>query len=156
MKGKIAYSLKSPLTKRSSDVDYWKLNEMPGSSECLGQKHQFLNFWGKTIWGNYGKRVKTKWERRVSNRWNHMRKKVLLLMVESRERWTLKPKLWRTQIWTLINNFIIVLVCAKCSKLITLEENMISVGIKYCFDGVFFQDPVFEECFSTCLQCLHL
>ena len=24
---------------------------MPGSGECLKQKHQFLNFWGKTIWG---------------------------------------------------------------------------------------------------------
>ena len=48
----------------------------------------------------------------------------LLLMVESRELWTLKPKLWTSQIWTLVNNFVIVLVCAKCSKLITLEENI--------------------------------
>ena len=58
-------------------------------------------------------------------------------------------------------------VCAKSSKLITLEENIISVqhlplclplffvfysevlnsGIKSCFDGVVFQDAVCEECF---------
>ena len=127
MKGKITDSLKPPLTKRPSVVGYWKLKEMLGSSECLRQKHQFLNFWGKTIWGNYGKRVKPKWERRVSNRWNHIHKRGLLLMVESRELWILKPKLWTSQIWTLINNFVIVLVCAKWSKLITLEENIIGV-----------------------------
>ena len=74
MKGKITYCLKPLLTKRPSEVGYWKLNEMPGSSECLRQKHQFLNFWGKTIWGNYGKWVKLKWERRVSNWRNHIRK----------------------------------------------------------------------------------
>ena len=87
----------------------------------------------------------------------------LLLMVES-------------QIWTLINNFVIVLVFAKCFKLITLEENIISLqqlplclpllfpfssevlnsGIKSCFDGVVFQDAVYEECFSIRLWCLHL
>ena len=52
-----------------------------------------------------------------------------LLMVESCELWTLNL-LWTSQIWTLIyliNNFVIVLLCAKCSKLITLEENIISV-----------------------------
>ena len=75
MKGKITYSLKPPLTKRPSEVGYWKLNEMPGSSECLRQKHKFLNFWGKTIWGNYNKRAKSKWERRVSNRRNDIRKR---------------------------------------------------------------------------------
>ena len=75
MKGKITYSLKPPLMKRPSGVGYWKLNEMPGSSECLREKHQFLNFWGKTIWENYGKWVKPKWERRGSNGWNHIRKR---------------------------------------------------------------------------------
>ena len=82
---------------------------------------------------------------------------------------TLKPQLWTSQIWTLIhlvNNFVIVLLCVKSSKLITLEENIISVqqlpvcfplffvfssevlnsGIKSCFDGVVFQDVVCEEC----------
>ena len=73
-KCKITGSLKPPLTKRPSEVGYCQLSEMPGSSECLRQKHQFLNFWSKTIWGNYGKWVKPKWERRVSNRWNHIRK----------------------------------------------------------------------------------
>ena len=48
MKGKITDSLKPPLTKRPSERGYWKLNEMLGSGECLRQKHQFLNFWGKT------------------------------------------------------------------------------------------------------------
>ena len=51
----------------------------------------------------------------------------LLLMVESCELWTVKSKLWTSQIWTLINNFVVVLVCAKYLKLITLEENIISV-----------------------------
>ena len=61
---------------------------------------------------------------------------------------------------------VIVLVCAKCSKLITLEENIISVlqlplclplffvfssevlnsGIKSCLDGAVFEDAVCEEC----------
>ena len=92
----------------------------------------------------------------------------LLLMVDSREFWTLKPTLWTSQFWTLINNFVIVLVCTKCSKLITLKENVISAqqlplypplffafcseflnsGIKSCFDGVVFQDAACEECFS--------
>ena len=69
---------------------------------------------------------------------------------------------------------IIVLVCAKCYKLITLEENIISVqqlplcllffflfssevlssGIKSYFDEVIFQDAVCEERFSICLRCL--
>ena len=71
----ITDSLKPLLTKRSSEVSYWKLNEMPGRSDYLRQKHQFLNFWGKAIWGNYGKRVKSKWKRRVSNRWNHIRRR---------------------------------------------------------------------------------
>ena len=49
MKGKITDSLKPQLMKRSSEVAYWKLNEMPESSECLRQKYQFLNFLGKTV-----------------------------------------------------------------------------------------------------------
>ena len=125
MKGKITDRLKPRLTKRPSEVGYWKLNEMAGSSECLRQKHQFLNFWGQTLWGNYGKQIKSKWERRVSSQWNHICKGGLL--VESRELWTLKPQLWTSQIWTLINNFVIFLVCAKCSRLIILEENTMSV-----------------------------
>ena len=43
MKGKTTDSLKSLLTKSPSEFGYWKLNEMPGSGECLKQKHQFLN-----------------------------------------------------------------------------------------------------------------
>ena len=76
----------------------------------------------------------------------------------------------------LINNFVIVLFCANYSKLIALEENIISVqqlplclplffvfsfevlnsGIISCFHGVVFQDAVCEECFSIRLRCLHL
>ena len=97
----------------------------------------------------------------------------LLLMIESRELWTLKPKLWTSQIWTLINNFVIKLIWANFSNLITLEKNIISVqqlllclplffafssdvlnsGIRSCFDGVVFQVAVCEECFSICLRC---
>ena len=51
----------------------------------------------------------------------------LLLMVESRELWTLKPTLWTSQIWTLASNFVIILICTKCSKSVTLEKNIISV-----------------------------
>ena len=102
-------------------------------------------------------------------------KRGLLLMVDSCKLWTFKPKLWTSQIWTLINNFIIALICAKFSKLITLEENIISVqqlplyfpllfafssevlnsGIKSCFDGDIFQDAVCEDCFSIRLGCFH-
>ena len=39
MKGKISNSLKPPLTKRTSEIDYWKLNDIPGSGECLRQKN---------------------------------------------------------------------------------------------------------------------
>ena len=43
-----------------------------------------------------------------------------------------------SQVWTLINNFVIVLVCAKCLKLITLEENMISLQqFPLCFPWFF-------------------
>ena len=61
--------------RRLSEVGYWKLDDMPGSGGCLRQKHQSLNFWSKTKWGTYGIRVKSKWERRVLNPWNHIRKK---------------------------------------------------------------------------------
>ena len=45
---------------------------MPGSGGCLRQKtyslfkvsHKLKQFWGKTIWGNYGKGAKSKRERR--------------------------------------------------------------------------------------------
>ena len=94
-------------------------------------------------------------------------------MIESREFYTLNPKLWTSQIWTLINNFVTVLIWVKCSKLITLVENIISVqqlllclplffafstevlnsGIKSCFDGVVFQVAVCEESFSIRLRC---
>ena len=73
--------------------------------------------------------------------------------------------LQQAKFWTLINlmnNIVIVLVCVKCSKLITSEENTISIqqlplcpplffvfssevlssSIKICFDGVVFQDAV--------------
>ena len=145
-----------------------------------------MSVWNKNIisWISEVKQYKETMANEQSKNWRREyqigeitdAKGVLLLMVESREFWTLKPKLWTSQIWTLINNFVIVLVCAKCSKLITLEENMISVqqlplclplffafssevlnsGIKSCFDGVVFQDAVCEECFSIRLRCLHL
>ena len=88
----------------------------------------------------------------------------------------LKPKFSTSQIWTLINNFVIVLVCAKCSKLSTVVENIIIVQqlpsclpsffafssevlnsvIKSCFERVAFQDAVCEEFFSIHLWCLQL
>ena len=127
------------------------------------------SFWGKTIWGNYGKRVKYK-----SMKWHTQKGDYCQWL--SRELWTLRPKFWTSQIWTLINNFVIVSVFARCSKLITLEENKISVqqlimclplffvfsskvlnsGIRSCFDRVVFQDVVCEEYFSIRLRCLYL
>ena len=94
-----------------------------------------------------------------------------LLIVQSCELWALKPKLSTSQIWTLlylISTFITVFVCAKSSKLIILEQNIVSFqqpplclplfyvfssevlnsGIKSCFDEVVFQVVVCEECFS--------
>ena len=44
MKDKITDSLKPPLTKRPFEVDYWKLNEMPRSSECFETKTSVLEF----------------------------------------------------------------------------------------------------------------
>ena len=44
MKDEITDSLKPPLTKGSSEVGYWEVNEMLGKSDYLRQKHQFLNF----------------------------------------------------------------------------------------------------------------
>ena len=56
-----------------------------------------------------------------------------LLMVESCQFWTLKPKLWASQIFTLIH-LINNLVWAKSSKLMTFEENKISVQqLPYAF-----------------------
>ena len=52
---------------------------MPESVKCLIRKHQLLNFWGKTIKGNYGKRAESKWERKEWNRWNHVRKREVTL-----------------------------------------------------------------------------
>ena len=92
-------------------------------------------------------------------------KEKLLLIVKNRELRTLRSKLWTSQIWALINNFVIVLVCAICSQLITWVENIMSVlqlplylplffafssevlnsGKKSCFNRVFFQDAVCEE-----------
>ena len=140
------------------------------------KKHQFLNFSCKTIWGNYGKRVKLKGERKVSNRWNYIHKRGVKVNGWESRALNFKTFTLNNQIRTLRNNFVIVLVCAKCSKLITLEENMISVqqvplclplffafssevlnsGVKSYFDGVVFQDLVCEECFSTRLWCLRL
>ena len=98
----------------------------------------------------------------------------LLLMVESRELWTLKLKIRTNQILTLIKIF--ELVSGKCSKSVTLQENIVSIqqlhlflplffafssevfngGIKSCFDRVVFQDTVYEEDFSIILRCLQL
>ena len=161
MKGEITFSLKPPLTKRPSVVGYWKVNEMPGSNKCLRQKYKLLNFWGKKIWGNCGKRAKSKWKRKLLNRWNRVSKRGLLLMVQSHELWTLKPKLWTSQIWTLINNFVIVLVCARCLMLITLEENIRSVQqLPFAFHYVFafssevlnkwYEKLFWRSCFSRC------
>ena len=62
---------------------------------CVWDKN--INSWiseVKQYEGNYGKRVKPKWEKRVSNRWNHIRKRGFTLNgCESRaldfETWTL-------------------------------------------------------------------
>ena len=49
MKAKINYGLKPPLTKRPSEVGYWKLNEIQGSSECLTKKTSILEFLRQNI-----------------------------------------------------------------------------------------------------------
>ena len=176
MKDKITDSFKSPLTKRPSEVGYWKLNEMPGSNECLRQKHQFLNFWGKTIWGNYGKQAKSKWEGRVSNRWNHIRKSVVT--VNGWDSWTLN---FETKALSKSNldfdKKLCYCVCLRemfkvnylrgkynkrsaaplCLPLFfAFSSELLNSGIKSCFDGAVFQDAVCEECFSIRLRCLHL
>ena len=173
MKGKIIDSLKLPLTKRASDVRYWKLMRC---QEVVSVWEKIINSWISEV---------KQYEENMANEKSQNRrgecqideiiyaKGGLLLMVESRELWTLKPKLWTNKIWTLISNFVIVLACAKCSK---LKKNVISVqqlllcfllffafssevlnrGIKSCFNGVVFQDAVCKERFSVRLRCLHL
>ena len=162
-----------------SEIGYWKLNEISGSNEC----HEN---WEKNINSSISE-VKQYKETMANEKSQNARgefqidkityaKGGLLIMVESRQLWTLKPKLWTSQIWTSKNIFASVLVCAKCLKLITLDENIASVqelslcyplffvfffeflnsGIKNCFDAVVFQDAVCEECFSIGLRCLHL
>ena len=42
VKDEITDSLKPSLTKIPSEVGYWKLNEMPGTSDCPRQK---INSW---------------------------------------------------------------------------------------------------------------
>lgn len=48
VKDEITSSLKPSLTKRSSEVGYWELDEMPGGIECpyklVKVSHKFLNF----------------------------------------------------------------------------------------------------------------
>ena len=129
LKGKTFESLKPPLTKRPSELGYWKLNEMPGSSVCLRQKTSIFEFLRESNMRKLWRTSKVKMgEESIKSTKSHTQKG-LLLMVDSRELWTLKPKIWTSQIWTLINNLnnAIVLVCGKCSKLITVEENIISV-----------------------------
>ena len=175
MKGKIIDSLKLPLTKMASDVRYWKL------MRC----QEVVSVWEKTI-NSWISEVK-QYEENMANEKSQNRrgerqideiiyaKGGLLLMVESRELWTLKLKLWTNQIWTLISNFVIVLACAKCSKLkkkhkrscvqqlllcfllfFAFSSEVLNRVIKSCFDGVVFQDAVCKERFSIRLRCLHL
>ena len=155
MKDKITDSLKPALLKRPSDVGYWKLNEMPGSTEYLRQKHKFLNFWGKTIWRNNDKRAKSKWERTVSNRWNHIRKRGVA--VNGWESRTLnKPTLdFDKQLINLEENIISVYQVPLWLPLfLACSSEVLNSDINSCFDGVVFQNVVCEECFSIRLQCL--
>ena len=50
MKGKTTYSLKPPLTKRPSEVGYWKLDEKPESGECLRQNHNMRKDNMRKLW----------------------------------------------------------------------------------------------------------
>ena len=93
IKGKITDSLKPPLTKRLSEVSYWKLNEMPGSSECPKQKHQFLSFYGKKYEETMANEQSQNGRRDYQINEITYAKGDLLLMVDSREFRTLKPKL---------------------------------------------------------------
>ena len=58
----------------------------------------------------------------------------------------LKLKLRTGQTWTLINNFVIALIHAKCSKLITLKENIISSEVLN--SGI--KKNSCRSCFSKC------
>ena len=71
-------------------------------------------------------------------------------------------KLWVSQIWTLMNNLVIVLAWEKCLKLITLEENVVSVRqLPLCFPLFFWFSPEvlnsgiksrFDGCQNGCLS----
>ena len=72
-------------------------------------------------------------------------------MVESSEPWTLKPKLRTCQVWTLIH-LINSFVYAKSSKLITLEEHLISLPLFFVFSSEVLNSGIkklfWRSCFS--------
>ena len=112
------------------------------------------------------------------------RKNVKKYSKTSEQKSVVNFELWKVnfeqvKFWTLIhliNNFVIALVCAKCSKLIILEKNIRSVQqiplylwlffvfssevlnsvINSHFDGIVLQDAVCEECFRVRLRYIHL
>ena len=152
---------------------YWKLNGMPGSSECLRQKHQFLNFWGKAIWENYGKQVMSKMEREVSNRWNYIHKKGVIVIG-----WDSRALNFETKTLDKSNlNFDKQLCYCIClceifevnylrgryeqlplylSLFFAFSSEALNSGVKSCFVRAVFQYAVCEEFFSIRLWCLQL
>ena len=98
MKGKITDSLKPSLTKKPSEVGYWKLNEMPGSSIAWNKN---INSWISEV-KQYEKTMANKQSQ--NGRGEYQIDKISyakggsLLMVESRELWTFKHKLWVSKV----------------------------------------------------------
>ena len=101
MKGKITDNLRPQLTKKPSEV--WDKNISSWISEVKLYQETVANEQSQNGRGEYQIDGIT-----YANGG-------LMLMVKCHKLWTLKPKLWTSQIWTLINNLVIVLVCAKCS-----------------------------------------
>ena len=86
MEGKITDTLKPLLTKRSSEVGYWKLNEMPGRGECLRQKVSILEKWEKWQMRKLWKISKVKMgEESIKSVESHMQKGVTVNGWESRD-----------------------------------------------------------------------
>ena len=94
-------------------------------------------------------------------------------MVESHELWTLKPKLWTKsnldfdkQLYycTCLHEMLVNYFRGKYDKrsavtvmpsIMPFSPEVLNSGMKSCFEWVVFQDAIYQECFSICLQCLH-
>ena len=104
MKGKKTNSLKPPLTKRPFVVGYQNLYEMSDWNWWVPETKKayrplqlsLMKFWGKTIWGEYDKRAKS---RRGRRRWYQTMESLTQKTSSKRPETTLQNKETTAQIY---------------------------------------------------------